>query len=127
MTDTFRKVTILCDICHNMTKKWNEIQDFAKFQDHECQECGNIDISWWSRICTGSNNMNYGQTITGFWPFKKVKFKESFRCGFLNSVEKVPKHFHLICNRCNHKWTMLTKSETNRKKGIIEKYEEAIK
>lgn len=71
-----------------------------------CPECLNVNVKHWRAVCTGDGHQFIEKEATGrLWWKKPAKV---FSC----ELKVAPKHLHLECDRCRHRWMMLTASES---------------
>ncbi|GMV17980.1 MAG: hypothetical protein AMXMBFR56_62040 [Polyangiaceae bacterium] len=106
MTDTgvYREPHEPCAVCQERETQAKQMLPFVKSGERICPECFGSNLGFFAVVCRGA-----GQKFTlqrGFWLFRWWRRRE-FSCERKNP----PKHFHLRCNSCNHRWTMLTASE----------------
>jgi hypothetical protein len=101
-----------CQVCAERKAAAHAMHEFSNPGDRDCPECKSSSTLMWRRVCTGggssSDCLGGGSSFElkkGWW-FTKWG-KKSFVCDLPNA----PRHFHLMCNTCEHRWTMLSASE----------------
>ena len=79
------------------------MQPFQAWGDRRCPACGNPNmVTMWQTVCEGGQSF---VVKAGYWLFKRFG-EELFTCDVTS-----PRHLHMSCSACSHRWTMLTRLE----------------
>ena len=94
-----------CRACEERESAAKAMHPFAMPDDRRCPECKSHSLWIWC-ICRGGPREF--RVKKGWWFTKWGEV--TFTCGLKRNA--VPRHFHLQCKFCEHRWTMLTATES---------------
>lgn len=103
-TGAYREPHEPCVVCQEREAQAKQMLPFKQEGERICPECLSNHLSFFTVVCKGAGRGFILQR--GFWLFRWWR-RQTFSC----ELESPPKHFHLRCTFCNHRWTMLTASE----------------
>lgn len=99
-----------CEECRARAEEAKSMRPFVESRDRVCPECRSSSVTMWRKVCRGSGAFLVEPGKSGFWLFRWWGRKKAvtFECDSPAS----PRHFHLGCQACNHRWRMLTATES---------------
>lgn len=99
---SFRTPEDKCEVCESREDNRKLTLPFKKRP--VCPECETDDPLKYKAVCTGGRGFVIIKPTCIFW----WKFGgKRFTCDLVNS----PRHFHLECRDCGHRWMMISASE----------------
>lgn len=94
-----------CPECEARKDAAKKMLSFIESGKRQCPECLSQAHVMWQKVCRGSGSLFLVEK--GYWFFGWRK-RITFECVIKNA----PKHFHFACSKCNHRWMMLTATES---------------
>lgn len=92
-----------CEVCVAREEAIKAMLPFAEQRERACPACKSTDFALYQKVCSGKGNFLIQK---GFWFFRWWN-RVTFTCGKGPS----PRHFHLVCRVCSHRWEMITALE----------------
>lgn len=101
----FRTPPPECSACKEREEARKTMLPFVEGKDRHCPECLTESPLIYKVVCQGNNHTFVANP--GVWFFFWRIGRRTFTCKTKNA----PKHFHLECRLCEHRWKMLTATE----------------